>query len=327
MTETEVGVHFMMADGGFSVEGQENIQEILSKQLYLAQCLVALSLLRTNGHFVVKLFDLFTPFSVGLVYLMSKCFDRISICKPNTSRPANSERYLVCKWKKPNTDAIQRHLFEVNKEIWYNRDMDQDIAELVPMSVMQRDEIFSNYIYNSNNTIGKNQIVGLIKIAAYCTNAELLDRRQADIRKKCLQLWKLPDEMRLAPIKKPNDQYCTDLLGQKWHSENFLNAGENQLDCAAKLGNVIHSILDYFFVGLDVVENHGKNIRTWFMSKGHYDVVQYNSNSNSWQPAINLTLEISPHTLLYGEIVKELISEGRSQVRFIIKLYSFNTNL
>jgi cap1 methyltransferase len=104
--ETESGVHFMMADGGFSVEGQENIQEILSKQLYLAQCLVALSIVRTKGHFVVKLFDLFTPFSVSLIYLMSKCFTQISICKPNTSRPANSERYLVCKWKKPYTESI-----------------------------------------------------------------------------------------------------------------------------------------------------------------------------------------------------------------------------
>lgn len=104
--ETESGVHFMMADGGFSVEGQENIQEILSKQLYLAQCLVALTIVRTKGHFVVKLFDLFTPFSVSLIYMMYKCFAKISICKPNTSRPANSERYLVCKWKKPYTDTI-----------------------------------------------------------------------------------------------------------------------------------------------------------------------------------------------------------------------------
>ena len=42
------GVHFMMADGGFSVEGNENIQEILSKQLYLCQFLCALSVLRTG---------------------------------------------------------------------------------------------------------------------------------------------------------------------------------------------------------------------------------------------------------------------------------------
>lgn len=74
----EAGVHFVMADGGFSVEGQENIQEILSKQLYLCQCLVALHILREKGHFVCKLFDLFTPFSVGLVYLMYKCFEEIS---------------------------------------------------------------------------------------------------------------------------------------------------------------------------------------------------------------------------------------------------------
>ena len=52
----------MMADGGFSVEGQENIQEILSKQLYLCQFLVAMSIVRNGGHFVCKLFDLFTPF-------------------------------------------------------------------------------------------------------------------------------------------------------------------------------------------------------------------------------------------------------------------------
>ena len=56
------GVHFMMADGGFSVEGQENLQEILSKQLYLCQFIAAMSMLRTNGSFVCKLFDLFTPF-------------------------------------------------------------------------------------------------------------------------------------------------------------------------------------------------------------------------------------------------------------------------
>ena len=73
-----LGVHFMMADGGFTVEGNENIQEILSKQLYLCQFLVAMNIVRSGGHFVCKLFDLFTPFSVGLVYLMYRSFDKVS---------------------------------------------------------------------------------------------------------------------------------------------------------------------------------------------------------------------------------------------------------
>ena len=46
----------------------------------------------SDGHFVCKLFDVFTPFSVGLVYLMNMAFREVCIMKPNTSRPANSER-------------------------------------------------------------------------------------------------------------------------------------------------------------------------------------------------------------------------------------------
>lgn len=147
LEQTEIGVHFMMADGGFGCDGQENIQEILSKQLYLAQCLVALSIVRTNGHFVLKLFDLFTPFSVGLIYLMYKCFSKISICKPNTSRPANSERYLICKNKRPNTETVQRHLFQINKEMWQNKTPDLDVLELVPLNVLQNDKVCKSKVF------------------------------------------------------------------------------------------------------------------------------------------------------------------------------------
>ena len=64
----------------------------MSKRLYLCQFLCALMILRDGGHFVCKLFDVFTPFSVGLIYLMYRCFDRVCLHKPNSSRPANSER-------------------------------------------------------------------------------------------------------------------------------------------------------------------------------------------------------------------------------------------
>ena len=37
-------------------------------------------------------FDMFTPFSVGLFYLLYRCFEQVSLFKPVTSRPANSER-------------------------------------------------------------------------------------------------------------------------------------------------------------------------------------------------------------------------------------------
>jgi len=49
----------------------------------------------TGGHFVCKLFDIFTRFSVGLVYLMYRAFEHVALFKPVTSRPANSERYTI----------------------------------------------------------------------------------------------------------------------------------------------------------------------------------------------------------------------------------------
>lgn len=311
--EAESGVHFMMADGGFSVEGQENIQEILSKQLYLAQCLVALTVIRAKGHFVVKLFDLFTPFSVSLIYLMYKTFQQICICKPNTSRPANSERYLVCKWKKPYTDTIRRYMFDINKELWSNKDKDVDILEIVPLFEMQKDREFMEYIYNSNNSIGKNQIVGLLKIAAYCHDAELSETKQSEYRKQCLQLWKLPDENRKKPMIKSNDQYCAQLLEQKWLKEKFMQAPERSLESIEVFKGFVHSVLDWYFVGIDDIAKSSKN-RTFFMSRGRFDVQMFNMNTNSWEPIHERTLELSGETLVYGEIVKELIGENRCQI-------------
>jgi hypothetical protein len=63
-------LHFMMADGGFDVSGSENAQEILNKQLLLCQFATAVAVLRPGGAFVCKLFDAFTPFTAGLIYLM-----------------------------------------------------------------------------------------------------------------------------------------------------------------------------------------------------------------------------------------------------------------
>ncbi|VUZ57477.1 unnamed protein product [Hymenolepis diminuta] len=130
------GVHLVMADGGFDVSDGYNLQEVKSKHIYLCQCLCALTILRPGGRFVTKLFDTFTDFTVDLLWLMSHVFRKIYIVKPITSRPANSERYLVCdglispndcmagcppapdssnKIKKKNTEEFTRRQFKQKK--------------------------------------------------------------------------------------------------------------------------------------------------------------------------------------------------------------------
>ena len=111
-------LHMLMADGGFDVSGQENIQEVMNKQLLLMQCAAAVGTLRVGGHFVCKTFDLFTPFSAGLLYLLAAHFDALCIHKPATSRPANSERYIVLRGMRASAaETLFPHLLEVNDRI------------------------------------------------------------------------------------------------------------------------------------------------------------------------------------------------------------------
>ena len=108
-----------MADGGFDVSGKENIQEVMNKQLLLTQFIVPLATLRSGGTFVCKCFDLFTPFSASLVYLLHRHFDGVCIYKPAQSRPANSERYILCRGYRrgEHTDALVAHLISVNDRL------------------------------------------------------------------------------------------------------------------------------------------------------------------------------------------------------------------
>lgn len=91
------------ADGGFDVGDGEggtdnyNRQEYLSSHLILLECLIGLLSLKPGGNMVIKVFDTFSRFMGDLLYLISLCFSRICLLKPCSSRPANSERYLVCQ--------------------------------------------------------------------------------------------------------------------------------------------------------------------------------------------------------------------------------------
>ncbi|CAF2555162.1 unnamed protein product [Rotaria sp. Silwood2] len=233
------GVHIVMADGRFSVEGQENIQEILSKQLYLCQFLTALSILRPGGHFVCKLFDVFTPFSVGLVYLMYRTFNQISIHKPVTSRPANSERYIICKGLHEDIrDIVRAYMYEIN--VLQNKSNanseDNDVQSIVPMHILKGNENFYEYIRDSNNQ----------KIRAFVSNATLRDNRQNEVRSKCLQLWKIPDE----PRQKPRRLHYNDLQNNIFYQldngiENVLLNTPNLFKNSVLDQHQIESLFDY----------------------------------------------------------------------------------
>lgn len=110
-------------------------------------------------------------------------------------------RYIICKWKKHDTQAIETYLFQINLRLQEldRSDPKSDIMTVVPLHLMTKDKKFYEYLYESNNDLGMRQVVNLAKIAAFCKDVTLREDRQSELKKQSLEFWKVPDRARTAP--------------------------------------------------------------------------------------------------------------------------------
>ncbi len=90
-------MELITADGGFDFSNGFNSQEINITKLLYGQICYALSLQKHGGSFILKIFDCFMYHTIDLLYILSSFYEEVYITKPNTSRHANSEKYVVCK--------------------------------------------------------------------------------------------------------------------------------------------------------------------------------------------------------------------------------------
>lgn len=89
-------IDFITADGGFDFSSDFNNQEEMSLHLLTCEVYAALRMQNVGGTFIIKVFDLFSLYTLNLINILSNCYTDVKIVKPLTSRPANSEKYLVC---------------------------------------------------------------------------------------------------------------------------------------------------------------------------------------------------------------------------------------
>jgi len=84
-------------DGGFDFSTDFNNQEAQIAKLLFGQIAYALCMQRSGGCFILKIFDCFMQHTLDLLSLLSSMYEKVYITKPQTSRFANSEKYVVCK--------------------------------------------------------------------------------------------------------------------------------------------------------------------------------------------------------------------------------------
>lgn len=92
----EESCKLVTADGGFDVSKNYDMQEQISFHLQLCETYAALRVQQFGGSFVLKVFDICDIRTVSLLWVLTRVYGQVKIVKPLTSRPANSEKYIVC---------------------------------------------------------------------------------------------------------------------------------------------------------------------------------------------------------------------------------------
>ena len=141
---------YVTGDAGIDYSDDYNNQEQTSSKLILIQILYAIIIQKQGGNFILKIFDIFNDLTIEYIFLLSCLYEEVFIYKPNTSRIANSEKYIICKkYKSINETNIK-----------YIIDNFNDITNKKLYSILEYNisKIFINKIEEINAIYGENQI-------------------------------------------------------------------------------------------------------------------------------------------------------------------------
>ena len=156
-------MHIVTGDGGFDFSVDYNNQEPLSVKLILSQIFYALLMQKIGGTFILKIFDVFSKPSVDCISLLTSFYNHVYIVKPNTSRYANSERYLVCKdFKFLNTSFLLKKMIFILDKIKNDSYVTQVLSIKTPNILIRKIEEI-NAIFGQQQIESINNTINLIE--------------------------------------------------------------------------------------------------------------------------------------------------------------------
>jgi len=163
---------FITADGGFEWNN-ENLQEQEAYRLLLAQIIAAVKIQAKGGSFVCKFFETYTKVSIKFIMILKSLYDSIYIIKPLTSRPSNSEKYVVCKgFKYSETDKDYTKSFDILEKILksLHKHGDDNIFDILPDVSIDDDPIMLECMIYTNITIANTQIKSINEIVDFVSS-------------------------------------------------------------------------------------------------------------------------------------------------------------
>ena len=172
-------------------------QEIKYKKFFLINTLLAFKCLSYGGNFIIKLYDTFTPFTIGLIYMIFKNFESVSIFKPVSTRQYSSSRFLVAEKYLKETEQATNNSIKyledfVTKYIEFSSNNIFDVKNFLPNSEIRNNENFLKIIPEINNGITEKRIDALKEIINHMNNLNTKLYDKMFIRKFFLNNWGVP---------------------------------------------------------------------------------------------------------------------------------------
>ena len=158
------------ADGGIDVSTDFNKQEKLVSKLIIAEIIYAVTMQKKGGHFILKIFDVFSKLTVDALYLLSCLYSEVYITKPYTSRLANSEKYIVCRNFLLDDSS---KLYEAFCNEFFKLDTPDDIQSILNI---EHDYYFINKIEEINVVLGQRQLENIITTLNMISNRNNYDK-------------------------------------------------------------------------------------------------------------------------------------------------------
>jgi cap1 methyltransferase len=161
---------FVTGDGGIDFSNNFHKQELIAFKLIFCEIFYAITVLKKNGSFVLKIFDIFHKPTIQCIYLLSTLFKDVYIFKPNTSRSGNSEKYVICKYFNDTHRDKLIQKFEKVLQVYNNVDETKFFIKSFLNIPMQH--IFISKIQDINIILGNKQIKNIL------TTLKLIDNNE-----------------------------------------------------------------------------------------------------------------------------------------------------
>lgn len=150
---------YITSDGGFDFSGNFNDQELDSLLLIMCEIYTALRLQTIGGAFLLKLYDVSRVETRALLNILYESYASITWIKPHTSRPANSEKYILCR----GFEGVGGDVLNTLRRAILKQDYDELLNVVEPSGEFIEAIAMYNVVFSIKQIVNINATIALIR--------------------------------------------------------------------------------------------------------------------------------------------------------------------